>query len=65
MLWGFSHHREPDEPNVPRFTIDTIKQLALTNERWYFTWPNKTCGGSKPAGFWNGVAFANTLAMET
>ena len=52
MLWGFSRHREPDEPNVPRFTIDTIKQLALTDEHWYFTFPNKICGGSNPLASW-------------
>jgi hypothetical protein len=61
MLWGFSHHRKNHEPDTPRFTIDTINQLALTDDHRFFARLKNLCGGSDPVAFWTGVAFANTL----
>jgi hypothetical protein len=61
MLWGFSHHMWSDETDATSFTTSTIEEYALTDRARFFRALRTACGGSDPVGFWNGVAFANTL----
>jgi hypothetical protein len=59
MLWGFSHHKEPEEMDAPWFTQKTICRLALTGEHRFFQSLMAICRGDRQ--FWRGIAFANTL----
>ena len=43
MLWGFSHHRKPDETDSPNFNIDAVTQLVLTDKHWFFTRLKNVC----------------------
>lgn len=61
MLWGFSHHREPDEDDASTFTHEVVEEHALDGSHWYFDRIRVVCGGDAAEAFWQSVAFANTL----
>jgi hypothetical protein len=61
IIWGFSHHRGPDDADTPDFTYRTVTNLALSGEHWFFNRIRRFFGDQEPNAFWNSVAFANTL----
>lgn len=61
MIWGFSHHKGPNDPDGPDFTNRMVRELALTGEHWFFNRIRRFFGNEKPEQFWHKVAFANTL----
>lgn len=61
MIWGFSHHKTPDELDGPDFTLNTIESLAFTGQHWFFNRIRSFFGNQEPEEFWQSVAFANSL----
>ncbi len=61
LIWGFSHHRRPDEGDTADFTDRTINCLALSGKHWFFNRIRRFFGDKEAHQFWSGVAFANTL----